>query len=164
VQCTTYLLRRKGLSQPINRKKPMRPTSPKAKNRPPVRVRYDPPTLEEAVLAAQGFMDDAEDQAAFAAELMGAPIEEARDLVAKMAVRAAATRRAPAPEVTFSSNRAGAQRAVVVERKPSVTVERKTAGFAPRFERGDGVTVERKPFRGLGVAGAPRTLIRLGGR
>jgi hypothetical protein len=56
------------------------------------------------------------------------------------------------------------QRAVVVERKPSVTVERKGAGFAPRIERGDGVTVERKPFRGLGVAGAPRTLIRLGGR
>ena len=142
----------------------MRPTPSKAKNRPPVRVRYDPPTLEEAVLAAQGFMDDAEDQAAFAAELMGAPIDEAREMVAKVAVRAAAARRAPAPEVTFSSNRAGAQRAVVVERKPSVTVERKTAGFAPRFERGEGVTVERKPFRGLGVAGAPRTLIRLGGR
>jgi hypothetical protein len=30
----------------------MRPTPSKAKNRPPVRVRYDPPTLEEAVLAA----------------------------------------------------------------------------------------------------------------
>ena len=56
----------------------MRPTPSTAKNRPPVRVRYDPPTLEEAVLAAHGFMDDAEDQAAFAAELMGAPIEEAR--------------------------------------------------------------------------------------
>ena len=142
----------------------MRPTSSKAKNRPPVRVRYDPPTLEEAVLAAQGFMDDAEDQAEFAAELMGAPIEEARELVARMAVRAAATKRTPAPEVAFTSNRSGGQRAVVVERKPSVTVERKGVGFAPRIERGDGVTVERKPFRGLGVAVAPRTLIRLGGR
>ena len=142
----------------------MRPTSPKAKNRPPGRVRYDPPTLEEAVLAAQGFMDDAEHQAEFAAELMGAPIEEARELIAKMAVRAAATRRAPAPEVAFTSNRAGAHRAVVVERKPSVVVERKNGGFAPRFERSEGVTVERTPFRGLGVAGAPRTLIRLGGR
>ena len=145
----------------------MRPTSPKAKNRPPVRVRYDPPTLEEAVFAAQGFMDDPEHQAQFAAELMGAPIEEARELVAKMAARAASAKRAPAPEVAFTSNRAGTQRAVVVERKPSVVVERKGAGFTPRFERGEGVTVERKPFRGLGggaANGAPRTLIRLGGR
>ena len=53
---------------------------------------------------------------------------------------------------------------IVSEAIRRLTVERKSAGFTPRFERSEGVTVERKPFRGLGVAGAPRTLIRLGGR
>ena len=142
----------------------MRPNAaPKGKTtpRPPVRVRHDPPTLEEAVFAAQGLTDDVEHQAAIAAELMGATLEEARELAAKMWVKAAAVKRAPEPEVTFTSNRQGTQRAVVVERRPSVTVERK-GSF--KIERGDGVVVERKPFRGLGAPGQPRTLIKLGGR
>jgi hypothetical protein len=143
----------------------MRPNAaPKAKTstpRPPVRVRYDPPTLEEAIFAVQGFADDVEHQAELAAALMGVPVEEVRDLAAKMWVKAAAVKRAPEQEVTFTSNRQGTQRAVVVERRPSVTVERK-GSF--KFERGDGVTVERKPFRGLGAPGQPRTLIKLGGR
>jgi hypothetical protein len=138
----------------------MRPTPAKAKNRPPVRVRFDPPTLEEAVFAAQGLSDDLDHQAEIAAELMVSTVEEARDLVAKMAIKAAAAKRAPAVEVAFASNRSGNQRAVVVERKPSVTVERKGAF---KVERSGGVTVERKPFMNL-TGGTPRTLIRLGGR
>ena len=137
----------------------MRPTTTKAKNRPPVRVRYDPPTLEEAVFAAQGMADDLDHQAEIAAELMGTTVDEARELVTKMALKAAAARRAPSVEVAFASNRSGNQRAVVVERKPSVTVERKGAF---KIERSGGATVERKPFMNLG--GGPRTLIRLGGR
>lgn len=131
----------------------------KAKVRPPVRVRYDPPTLEEAVFAAQGLTDDIGHQAEIAAELMGVTIDEAHEMVARAAVKAAAAKRSPAAEVAFATNRSGNQRAVVVERKPSVVVERKSA--APRVERSGGVTVERKPLRGLGQ---PRTLIRLGGR
>jgi len=129
----------------------------KTKPRPPVRVRHDPPTLEEAVIAAQGLTDDLDHQAAIAAELMAVGIEEARDMVQKAAVRAAATKRAAPAEVAFTTNRSGTQRAVVVERKPSM--DRKAAYQSDRAS--GGATVERKPFRNLG---APRTLIRLGGR
>jgi ribosomal protein L12E/L44/L45/RPP1/RPP2 len=135
----------------------------KAKVRPPVRVRYDPPTLEEAVFAAQGLTDDTEHQTEIAAELMGVSLDEAREMVAKAAAKAATAKRQGPSEVAFTTNRSGAQRAVVVERKPSVTVERKSAGGNFKIERSGGVTVERKPFRGL-TGGTPRTLIRLGGR
>lgn len=135
----------------------MRANAP-VKVRPPVRVRYLPPTLEEAVFAAQGLTDEPEHQAEIAAELMGVTIPEAVEMIRKST---AATRRAPRPaEVAFSADRTGAHRAVVVERKPSFAVARKPA---PRVERHDGVVVERKPFRGLGPATGQRTLIRLGG-
>ncbi len=130
----------------------------------PVRVRKDPPTLEEAVLAAQGFIDDPEQQAEFAASLMEMPIEQARPLVLKAM---ASARRAQSQEVAFATDRSGGQRAVVVERKldrrPAVTVERKNM-FAPSTaaDRSGGATVERRPFLGM-PGGAPRTLIRLGG-
>ena len=138
----------------------MRPTAAKSKPRPPVRVRYDPPTLEEAIFAAQGLTDDLDHQTEIAAELMGTTLEEARVLVTTMAARAASAKRQPAVEVAFASDRSGGQRAVVVERRPSVTVERKGAF---KVDHSGGATVERKPFRGLG-GGQPRTLIRLGGR
>jgi hypothetical protein len=133
----------------------------KDKPRPAVRVRYDPPTLEEAVFAAMGLTDDTALQAELAAELMGTSVEEATELVRKAAL---AAKRAQATEVAFATNRSGEQRAVVVERKTerrsgAVVVERKGA---PKIERSGGVIVERKPFRGLG-GGQPRTLIRLGG-
>ena len=38
---------------------------------PPLRVRHEPPTLDEAVEAALGVTDDLQLQAEFAAELMG---------------------------------------------------------------------------------------------
>ncbi len=139
------------------------PKAPKAKARPPVRVRRDPPTLEEAVLAAQGFIEDIEQQAEFAAALMEASIDEARPLVLKAA---AAAKRAQTREVAFATDRSGGQRAVVVERKverrpaPAVTVERKPMFWTPGggADRSGGATVERKPF-----LGGPRGVIRLGG-
>jgi hypothetical protein len=130
----------------------------------PVRVRKDPPTLEEAVFAAQGFIDDVDQQAEFAASLMDMPIEDARPLVIKAL---ASARREEKKEIAFATDRTGGQRAVVVERKierrPAVTVERKPM-FAPAggVDRSGGVTVERRPFIGA-AGGAPRTLIRLGG-
>jgi hypothetical protein len=140
-------------------------TNAKPKFKGPVRVRKDPPTLEEAVFAAQGFIDDPDQQAEFAATLMEMPIEEARPLVVKAL---AAARRAQHNEVTFATDRSGAQRAVVVERKterrPAVVVERKQMfSHAVSGDRG-GATVERRPFLGLpSGGGGARTLIKLGG-
>lgn len=79
----------------------------------PRRVRHDPPTLEEAIFAARGLTDDVEQQAEIAAGLMDLPIEQVRTVLLKT----------PAPRksnatVAFTGTRAGAQRAVVVERKP----------------------------------------------
>ena len=48
----------------------------------PVRVRRDPPTLEEAVVAAQGLSDDIEQQVEIASGLMGVPHEEVRPVIA----------------------------------------------------------------------------------
>lgn len=127
------------------------------KVRPPVRVRHLPPTLEEAVFAAQGLSDDTEQQAEIAAELMGVSVEDAVDLVRRAAN--APKRSTRSAEVTFSVDRSGAHRAVVVERKPNFGSFRKPTPIS--IERGGAVVVERKPYRGLG--GAPRTLLRLGG-
>jgi hypothetical protein len=80
----------------------------------PRRVRHDPPTLEEAIFAARGLTDDVEQQAEIAAGLMDLPLEQVR----------AALSKSPAPRknaatVAFTGGRAGAPRAVVVERKPA---------------------------------------------
>src|SRR5215208_5936763 len=48
----------------------------------PVRIRRDPPTLEEAVVAAQGLSDDIEQQVEIASGLMGVPQEEVRPVIA----------------------------------------------------------------------------------
>jgi hypothetical protein len=79
------------------------------------RVRHDPPTLAEAIEAAKDITDDPQAMAEFAASLMGVPVEEAQDAVAKVTTK----RSRLAPTIAFTS-RAGAQRAVVVERKRAV--------------------------------------------
>jgi hypothetical protein len=78
----------------------------------PRRVRHDPPTLEEAIFAARGLTDDVEAQVEIAAGLMEAEPEAVR----------AALKKTPAPRksnatLAFTS-RGGAERSVVVERKP----------------------------------------------
>src|SRR5258707_11438216 len=75
------------------------------------RVRRDPPTLAEAIVAAQGLSDDVQEQAEIAASLMELPIDEVRPEVMK-----ARTPRRSTSTVAFAS-RAGSHRAVVVERK-----------------------------------------------
>jgi hypothetical protein len=72
------------------------------------RVRRDPPTVDDAVLAAQGLTDDLEGQIEIVAALMSIPAEEARPAVLKM-------RRADS-RLTIPG-RGGIARAVVVERK-----------------------------------------------
>jgi hypothetical protein len=97
--------------------------SKKAKDLPPVRVKYLPPTIEEAIFAAQGLTDDMEQQAAIAADLMEVP---AADVLARIQAEAAKrpaagrlTLKTPQVNQVFVSRRSGVERAVVVERKPS---------------------------------------------
>ena len=89
----------------------------------PRRVKHDPPTLEEAIVAARGLTDDVDAQVEIAAGLMEAEPDAVRALLKKTPVprKAAAT-------LAFTS-RGGAERAVVVERKPS---RRLPAGVMPR--------------------------------
>lgn len=79
----------------------------------PRRVRHDPPTLKEAIYAAQGLTSELQEQAEIAAALMGMPIEEVRIEVLKMAPP-----RNSAKIVTAGA-REGTARTVIVERRPS---------------------------------------------
>jgi len=82
------------------------------------RVRKEPPTLEEALIAAEAMADDSESRAAIAAELMGAPLEEVRAMLA----RQQAQTRGRATLVN------GRTRAVVVEYKRPRMMARPMAG------------------------------------
>jgi hypothetical protein len=73
------------------------------------RVRRDPPTVEEAVLAAQGLTDEIKEQIEIVASLMEVSVDEARGTVLRMGPRKDVNR------VTVAGP-AGSPRAVVVER------------------------------------------------
>jgi hypothetical protein len=78
------------------------------------RVRRDPPTIEEAVTAAQGLTEELRERIEIVASLMEVPIEEARSAVLRMGQSKDVNR------VTITaghSGRTGAARAVVVERR-----------------------------------------------
>lgn len=77
----------------------------------PRRVRHDPPTLEEAIFAARGLTDDVEAQVEIAAGLMEAELDDVRAALKKTPVS-----RKPIATLAFT-NRGGAERSVVVERK-----------------------------------------------
>jgi hypothetical protein len=76
------------------------------------RVRRDPPTVEEAVVAAQGLTDNPKEQVEIVASLMEVTVDEARGAVLRMG------QRRDVNLVTIAS-RVGAPRAVVVERRVS---------------------------------------------
>jgi len=76
------------------------------------RVRRDPPTVEEAVIAAQGLTDDLKQQVEIVASLMEVAPEEARGVVLRMG------QRKDINHVTVTG-RIGSPRAVVVERRTS---------------------------------------------
>jgi hypothetical protein len=86
------------------------------------RVRRDPPTVEEAVVAAQGLTDDVKEQVEIVASLMEVPLDDARGVVLRMGPRKDADR--------VVTGRAGATRAVVVERRTSryAVAQRRFAG------------------------------------
>lgn len=80
----------------------------------PRRVRHEAPTLQEAIIAAQGLSDELDAQADIAASLIGLP----RDRVRAALLKAVAPRKAAVRSVAFVGS-ASAPRSVVVERKPT---------------------------------------------
>jgi hypothetical protein len=78
----------------------------------PRRVRHDPPTLEEAIIAASGLTDDASEQAEIAASLMGVPAEQVT-----AAMKVLVTQQRQVETVVARGTRG--PRSVVVERKPA---------------------------------------------
>ena len=92
--------------------------SRKTANLPPLKVRREPPTIEEAVAAAQGLADDVESQVTIAAGLMGLSEDEVRPSVL------CSPHLAPVPP-TRSAGEAPRRPVVVV-------VERRSAGRAQR--------------------------------
>jgi hypothetical protein len=78
----------------------------------PRRVRRDPPTLEEAIFAAEGLTDDPQAQAEIAASLMDVPVDQVKEAIKK-------ARRSTLRPIHVRSIDRGAQRAVVVERRVS---------------------------------------------
>ncbi len=77
------------------------------------RVRHDPPTLKEAIAAAQGLSDELQEQIEIAAGFMDLPVEDVRAEVMKAAPERKASR------ITLSTGREKTSRTVIVERKPT---------------------------------------------
>lgn len=75
------------------------------------RVRHEPPTLEEALFAAEDLTPDKTEQIEIAAELMQLPVDQVRAEAERIAKA-----RARRPQIV-SSNRRAASSVVVVERK-----------------------------------------------
>jgi hypothetical protein len=93
------------------------------------RVRRDPPTIDDAVLAAQGLADDVDGQVDIVMSLMEVSIEDARTAVLRLA------QRKDVNHLTVAG-RAGTARTVVVERRaPRRIIARPTAsvGFRGRI-------------------------------
>ena len=76
------------------------------------RVRFDPPTLKEAIFAARGLTGELQQQAEIAAALMELPVEEVRAELLKTEPP-----RSSAQIVT--NGREGTAKTVIVERKRS---------------------------------------------
>jgi hypothetical protein len=91
------------------------------------RVRHDPPTLAEALIAAQGVTDDLQGQIAIAAELMGVTAAEAKAELMRLAPDRRPTRLVAAP-----TRDRGTTRTVVVERKTSRRVLAKESPMRSR--------------------------------
>jgi hypothetical protein len=89
------------------------------------RVRRDPPTLDDAVLAAQGLSDEVDAQVEIVMSLMEVPVEQARAAILRMGQR-----KEPTSRFTIAG-RSGAPRAVLVERRPS-----RAAALRPRASAG----------------------------
>jgi hypothetical protein len=97
------------------------------KQLPPPRVRREPPTIDEAIFAAQGLTDDVPAQIEIAAGLMGVTEDEVRPHLARFNRLRSASPAMPSAVVT-------GKRTVVVERvarapgaRPLITLSNRTS-------------------------------------
>ena len=106
------------------------------KNLPPLRIRHEPPSLEEAIEAAAGITDDVQLQAEFAAELMGLEAAEILPAVKAAAKAAAAPKRTLSIAAAHGSHQP--ERKVIVEHRtarrmaPGAPVGRPMVRLTPR--------------------------------
>lgn len=111
-----------------------------------IRVKYLPPTIEEAVLAARDLAEDIDGQVEIAAGLMGVDPQAVRGEVERVfAQTREAEEKVKAGSQVMVRDRTGGARAVVVQR----------TGRASRA-----VVVERNRFAGAPVAGSRPGTIR----
>lgn len=118
----------------------MKKSAKSFKDLPPIRVRREPPTLDEAVAAAQDLADDLDQQVEIAAGLMGLPADAVRPQVE--AARAAANLRSRSEprfeqrqeRIVNTGGPSRPPRTVVVERRvrPTLVIERRTRPIEPR--------------------------------
>ena len=95
---------------------------------PPPRVRREPPTVEEAVTAAQDLSDEIEHQVAIAAGLMGVSEDEVRPHVLRAPrIRAELVVDRQPDRILRSTTPLRGPRTVIVERRPSL------GGFSSRI-------------------------------
>ncbi len=82
-------------------------------------LRIEPPTLEEAIYAAQGLTDDIDGQVEIAVGLMGMPEAEVRTAILKAAVTKPRILARPPAQARFATSR---QPVVVERRAPRVLI------------------------------------------
>jgi hypothetical protein len=120
----------------MNRAEKKRSIDPKTL--PPIRIKKCPPTIEEAIIAAQGLADDVDGQVEIAAGFMGVPVDDVRPLVLQ------AFQETQNTEKRVIADRRGAERSVIVER---TRVRKPMGSLAPSMgsSGGGAVVVERRP-------------------
>ena len=92
---------------------------------PPIRIKREFPTVDEAVFAAQGLTEDMEQQVAIAASLMNMSEDEVRPRVAEANAKTRRMLLQPQPVRTTSPS----GRAVIVERTPSRRFDQRVRTF-----------------------------------
>ncbi|MFC0284305.1 hypothetical protein ACFFJB_11970 [Camelimonas abortus] len=88
----------------------------KREDLPPLRVRHEPPTIEEALAAVADLSQDPEERIALAASLMGVSVDDVRPVAAALA------RVKPKRVLTVTTRSSAARQVVVERRKPRVSL------------------------------------------
>lgn len=109
------------------------------KTLPPIRIKKCPPTIEEAIIAAQGLADDIEGQVEIAAGFMGIAQDDVRPLVMQ------AFQEAQTIEKRVIADRRGAERSVIVERTRVRRPANSGVNASMASMGGAAVIVERRP-------------------
>lgn len=107
----------------------MPPRPKKTTPLPPLKVRQEPPTLDEAIIAARCLADDDEQIAEIAAGLMGVTIEEAKTKIA------ASQRRTLTSAATTAASARGGGTFVVERRRSIVKPASAMSGMRPTVKR-----------------------------